>query len=184
MVIGAISITAPPLLRRCQYAAQVDGIAVIVGVVAGIAHGRKNAAALQRANVGRNVDDLTGVGVELQLARGGVVAGELDRDGSVARRFDPVQQAACHSRVAVQQVGHAVGVLRQRLELHGRLGTDTSTVRQNLQITNLEILQNLSEWHYLYKLATKEKDEEKKQQLNDELETFELKLFSQQKSLK
>ena len=61
---------------------------------------------------------------------------------------------------------------------------DTSTVRQNLQITNLEILQNLSEWHYLYKLATKEKDEEKKQQLNDELETFELKLFSQQKSLK
>lgn len=61
---------------------------------------------------------------------------------------------------------------------------DTSTVRQNLQITNLDILKNLSEWHYLYKLATKEKDEEKKQKLNDELEAFELKLFSQQKSLK
>ena len=61
---------------------------------------------------------------------------------------------------------------------------DTSTVRQNLQITNLEILKNLSEWHYLYKQATKEKDEEKKLQLNDELESFELKLFSQQKSLK
>ena len=61
---------------------------------------------------------------------------------------------------------------------------DTSTVRQNLQITNLEILKNLSEWLYLYKLATKEKDEEKKQKLNDELEAFELKLFSQQKVLK
>lgn len=61
---------------------------------------------------------------------------------------------------------------------------DTSTVRQNLQITNLEILKNLSEWLYLYKLATKEKDEEKKQKLNDELEAFELKLLSQQKALK
>ena len=44
---------------------------------------------------------------------------------SVARRFDPVQQAACHSRVAVQQVGHAVGILRQRAELRGRLGVLT-----------------------------------------------------------
>ena len=76
-------------LRTFVYYMFTTAIAVVIGLVAGVADGGKHPAVLQGTDVGRNVDDLGGVRVKEQLARRCVVVGELDRDAGPAGSLDP-----------------------------------------------------------------------------------------------